>query len=335
LVPQAQASPRLLSQTWQNLIGGGVVHSPYDYDARGLRTQRRDYNSLDTSGIQLAHTVWEYDAQDRNVRQIEFAGTDTQSIVTRLWTGNGIALETTWGTGGAMRYRDTTRYNGSGLKTSTVRLSPTDSIVSMHTWVYDGSGLLLQDTTWQPNGANFDPVVATQTTWQNGRVAWTQEWARSPQTPRWNATQRTVLEWVSGLLASTTDLSGDGSGRVLVDSTSFAHDKQGNVLTETSFDADRLATTRITYEWETFATAIQRLAAASNQACWRRTAQGLYLDAADPLEIVLLDSRGRMVSRWLHPAPGVDLSASLPSGRYFAQARFAHGQSVYAFSTTR
>ncbi len=327
--------PRLVSQTWENLIGGGVVHSPYDYDAKGLRVQRRDYNSVDSSGPRIARTVWEYDAQDHLIRQVQFGATDTVSILTQSWIGNKQALATVWGKGGVQRYRDTSIYDADGHEIVRKRLSPSDSLVSQHTYTYDNQGQLLADTTWETQGATSAPVQATQTHWVQGSVSWTQDWVQSAGGTRWNALQRTDLVWNGTNLASTTNLSGDGTGHVLIDSTTYTYDASGNESTETTFNADRTASSRITYVWEGISAAHQRQMQSAPDIRWSQTGSSLVLEAAQtPLEISLMDAQGRMVLHTTGTSRSIDI-AGLSQGRYLAAATFAQGRVVQAFTTFR
>jgi len=324
------ASPwRLVSQTWRNLVGGGVVFSPYNYDQRGLRVQRRDYNSKDTSGVLVSRTEWEYDAQDRSVREIAFTETDTATIVTRVWDGALLRVESTWGKRGILRYRDTFTYGTDGQKLSCRRISPADSTISVHTWTYDPAGNLGKDTVWQPDAGSLVAVLATETHWLGATVTWTQEWSRTVGSSRWNPLQRTELEWTNGTLVSTTDLEGDGTGRILSDSTVYAYDPAGNRVKETAFGNERSASTEITYAWvSTGATRISRFGRAASDL--KTTGNLLRLEAKDdPLEVVLVDSRGRMAVRYEVLSARIwEIPTSLPEGRYLALARFADRQST-------
>lgn len=329
------ATLRLSSQTWENLIGGGVVHSPYDYDAKGLRIQRRDYNSADSSGTRIARTVWEYDVQERMVRQVQFGVTDTVSILTQSWNGDNLAVATLWGKGGVQRYRDTSIYDNDGNEILRKRFSPTDSLMSQHTWTFDTQGQLATDTTWQPQGGNLVPVLAMQTSWQQGHVVRTQEWSRALGSTRWNALQRTDLAWNGTELASTTNLSGDGTGRILVDSTAYTYDASGNKSTETTFDADRVASARTTFHWEGTSAARGRSIQEASDFRWKQDGSRLVIDADQTVvEFTLMDARGRLILRTSGATRSLDLG-SLPQGRYLASAIFAEGRSVHAFTHIR
>lgn len=329
------ATLRLSSQTWENLIGGGVVHSPFDYDSKGLRVQRRDYNSADSSGPRIARTVWEYDAQENMVRQIQFSATDTVSILTQSWIGNKLSVATVWGKDGIQRYRDTSIYDTDGNEVLSKRLSRSDSLMSQHTWTYDSQGQLVTDTTWQPVTGSLIPVQAMQTHWEQGRVSWTQEWSHSASSTRWNALQRTDLAWSSTHLASTTNLSGDGTGRVLVDSTAYAYDASGNESSETIYNADRVASARTTFVWEGTSAARQRALQTFSDSHWSMHGSSLVLDVArTPLEITLLDAQGRILLRETGSGRSIDIGR-LSQGRYVACATFADGRSIHPFTTFR
>ncbi|MBK8804215.1 MAG: hypothetical protein IPN71_19580 [Fibrobacteres bacterium] len=329
------ATLRLASQTWENLIGGGVVHSPFDYDAKGLRTQRRDYNSADSSGPRIARTVWEYDTDEHMIRQVQFGATDTVSILTQTWVGDNLVRSAVWGKGGIQRYRDTSVYDGSGNEILSKRLSPSDSLVSQQTFTYDNQGQLVADTTWQPQTGSLIAVQATQTHWEQGHVLWTQEWSRSPGSTRWNALQRTDMAWSGVRLASATNLSGDGTGRVLVDSTAYTYDVSGNKSAETTFNAERVASARTTFSWEGTSAARQRLLQTVSDIRWNRNGSSLALEAIQtPLEITLLDANGRVVLRQTGSSRSVDIG-KLSQGRYLATATFAHGRSVHPFTALR
>lgn len=329
------ATLRLSSQTWVNLIGGGVVHSPFDYDEKGLRTQRRDFNSTDSSGPRIARTIWEYDDQARMVRQVQFGVTDTVSILTQSWNGDKLALATLWGKGGIQRYRDTSIYDSDGNEILRKRFSPSDSLMSQHTWTYDSQGQLATDTTWQPQSGNLVPVLAMQTSWQQGRVVRTQEWSRALASSRWNAQQRTDLAWNGTELASTTNLSGDGTGRILVDSTAYTYDASGNKSTETTFNADRVASARTTFVWEGASAARIRSIQEASDLRWKQDGSRLVLDAdRTVVEFALMDAQGRSILRTSGSARSLDLG-SLPQGRYLASAIFAEGRSVHAFTHVR
>lgn len=329
------ATLRLSSQTWQNLIGGGTVHTPYDYDSRGLRIQRRDYNSTDSSGPRIARTVWEYDANDHMVREIQFGATDTVSIRTQTWTGNNLIRATVWGKGGVQRYRDTSIYDASGNVVLSRRLSPSDTLVSQHTWTFDSQGQLVADTTWQPQAGSLVAALAIQTHWEQGRVQWMQEWSKSPGANRWNALQRTEMAWTGSLLASTTNLSGDGTGRVLVDSTAYTYDNAGNESSETTFDGDRIASARITFQWEGTSAARQRALQTISDSHWSMHGSSLVLEAArTPQEIAVMDAQGRIVLRTEGSVRTIDIGG-LSQGHYLACAIFAGGRSIHPFATVR
>lgn len=326
---------RVSSQTWQNLIGGGVVHSPYDYDAKGLRIQRRDYNSADSSGPRIARTVWEYDAQEHLVREIQFSATDTVSIVTQAWNGDHSIRTTVWGKGGVQRYRDTVIRDAQGRDSISRRLSARGSLVSQHTFTYDAQNELVADTIWQPAGGGLVAGLALATHWENGKVTWTQEWSRSPGATRWNAQQRTELLWNGDLLASTTDLSGDGTGRVLVDSTTYTYDVSGNRTTETTFDPDRIASTRTTYFWEGATAAWRRRHPTGAGVSWKISGNRLSLEGGPtPREITVVDAGGRILLRQAGPNPSIEIG-SLTQGQYLAYATFADGRTSHSFSNVR
>jgi len=326
------ATYRLSSQTWQNLVGGGVVHSPYDYDAQGLRIQRRDYNSADSSGPIVSRTVWQYDNLGRVVAQIQFSATDTLSVLRQNWGAKGVILATVWGKGGVQRYRDTTMFDATGLKICSRRLSSKDSLVSSQTWAYDGLGQLVADTTWQPQADALIPVLVTETHWLDGFVSWIQESSRSLGSTRWNPSQRTEMSWNGSRLISTTNLSNDGTGRLLVDSTSYEYDAAGNRSTETTFDADRVASNRITYVWTLIASTIVGPRPHEGSS-WTISGGQLRIDSDQrPMEIIILDPRGRVVVRAEGSSKSVSL-IGLPRGRYLGHVKFADHQSTHAFTT--
>ncbi len=327
---------RLTSQTWLNLLGQGAVFSPYDYDAQGHRVQRRDYNSQDSSGLLVSHTQWEYDALDRPSREISFSGPDTVSILVREFDLHGEAFqESITGPGGKLRYRDSMSYDQTGLLKATVRYSGSGSVLFARSYSLDTLLDLESDTTWQPQGG-LQAVVATQTQSSLGRVSWIQQWSRELGGTQWNPTVHTEMAYNGSLLGSVTNLDGDGSGRVLLDSTVFANDQFGNRLWERTYNYERVASTFIQYNWIKVITAgwlgraksTDGIKVVGNRLIWNQAIQAK--------EIFLMDAKGRMVVRWTNlGSTEVNIPSSISTGTYFAFVKNGGAPLVCALTLSR
>ncbi len=320
----AADSWRLVSQSWFNLIGQSVLFSPYDYDSLGRRLQRRDYNSRDSSGVKVSHTIWEYDLLDRPWREIAFSQSDTLSVLVRSYDSLGREFqEAIYGEGGRLRYRDSMSFDHVGNLATTLHFSGTGTVVSRKT--FSQNPLLQQesDTTWQAlPGGGFEPALILQTQLAQGRVSWTQQWSKNLGGVQWNPTTYTEMAYRGSLLASVTNLEADGSARVMLDSTVYLADAYGNRTSERTFNQDRIASTLIQYNWVQLPSTRNAMRGSRSKEIGLVGSHLLFPQGMRLSDVDLMDSKGRRIVHWA--GQGVTefvIPSSIPSGAYLVHAK--------------
>lgn len=244
-------APRLVSQ--QRLVFGlttDTTFTRFDYDDQGNRVALRGYASADTASARLGVTTYEYSPGGRLLREVARVGSDTLSDVLYAY---GLQAQpvtvTVRGKSGILRYTDSLAYDGKGNMTWENRFSATGSAIFRRQHLWDGAGLALGDTLFEPDGAGWKALSARIVSHNPDGTVSGEVFSRLDG-EIWIVSKSTTLGYAAGRLAYVLSNEGDGPGTLRADSTAYAYNGSGNRSRESIFDGDGALVERTEYQWE-------------------------------------------------------------------------------------
>jgi hypothetical protein len=287
-----QGASLIQSQSWANAIKKGSF-TDYQFDEKGLLTQKTVLEGLDKNGKVSSRTDYYYDARSKLILEKTTGSNPIASSTQYLYDGSGNTSVIVFKTNEAEEnFRDSLFYGPEG-KIKEQKTYRGQTLRLLHRFSYQ-NGSLLADTSFELTGSIFLPkqIILRDYDASNRPIL---EKSLFSIKGAWYIIRSKVLTYgTNGFLANEKSYEGIGSTSTLLASATFQYNGSSLKVKEEISDGGGNVLNTTEYSWRDGVSSIRNLSAADASRLALKHIQGQYRTVQGSA-LRLIDLSGRQL----------------------------------------